>query len=134
MRADLGPLAIEFGLLCDDVRREDNGKLLLIGVYGGDIQFGSFPALAALRLVTKLDSRDGGARQVRFRFFLNDSKISEVVGEVATGKGEQEMAFSPPIMLNLFQEGLIRVEAQYEDGAPQTFLTLPLRLSAPTAS
>jgi uncharacterized protein DUF6941 len=39
-----GPLKIIYGLICDDVRREDNGKLIIIGAYGSNISVGTFPA------------------------------------------------------------------------------------------
>ena len=36
-------------IICDDLRREDNGKDIIIGVYNDDLVFGSFPgAVSAL--------------------------------------------------------------------------------------
>lgn len=32
-----------YAVLCDDVRREDNGKLFVIGMYGGDIRVTAKP-------------------------------------------------------------------------------------------
>ncbi|AMN46398.1 hypothetical protein ACG33_04620 [Steroidobacter denitrificans] len=37
------PLEIREVLVCDDIRREDNGKAILIGVYVGDILVSAFP-------------------------------------------------------------------------------------------
>ena len=37
-------------LLCDDVRREDNGKQILIGIYGNDVLLPGFPANITLCL------------------------------------------------------------------------------------
>lgn len=37
------PIDIKQVLVCDDVRREDNGKLLIIGMYIGDILLAKFP-------------------------------------------------------------------------------------------
>lgn len=37
-------------ILCDEVRREDNGKLIIIGVYTTDIVFRGFPASKSLSL------------------------------------------------------------------------------------
>jgi hypothetical protein len=34
-----------YSIVCDDVRREDNGKLMLVGVYGGTIVVPQFPAV-----------------------------------------------------------------------------------------
>jgi uncharacterized protein DUF6941 len=37
-------------LLCDDVRREFNGKMILIGVYSGDVVVASLPATLVFTL------------------------------------------------------------------------------------
>ena len=37
------PLEFREVLVCDDIRREDNGKAILIGVYYGDIVVSQFP-------------------------------------------------------------------------------------------
>ncbi|MEZ5887665.1 MAG: hypothetical protein R3D56_12395 [Paracoccaceae bacterium] len=65
-------LEVNTALLCDDVRREDNGKLILIGVYTGGIVFsGPFPAALSNLFVflsanTSLEDVD-----VEFRLFQN---------------------------------------------------------------
>lgn len=41
---------IKCALICDEIRREDNGKAFLIGVYGGDIVPLSFPAVMSVCL------------------------------------------------------------------------------------
>ena len=38
------PLEVREVLVCDDIRREENGKAILIGVYVGDILVSAFPA------------------------------------------------------------------------------------------
>ncbi len=48
MPADLPRIDIEYVIVCDDIRREDNGKELLIGVYTRDIVVGAFPAVLQL--------------------------------------------------------------------------------------
>jgi hypothetical protein len=41
---------VESVLLCDDIRREDNGKAILVGVYSGDIVIPIVPATLGLHL------------------------------------------------------------------------------------
>ena len=38
-------------VICDDVRREDNGKHILVGVYGADIVPGALPGGIVLERV-----------------------------------------------------------------------------------
>jgi hypothetical protein len=42
---------IDFAFICDEVRREDNGKLLIIGVYTNDIIVMNFPVNLLLAVV-----------------------------------------------------------------------------------
>lgn len=41
----------KYTLLCDDVRREDNGKLIILGLYFGVITVPQFPATLPLLTV-----------------------------------------------------------------------------------
>ena len=38
------PIDFRETLVCDDIRREDNGKAIIVGVYSGDIIASSFPS------------------------------------------------------------------------------------------
>ena len=44
------PFTIESAIVCDDIRREDNGKAILIGVYFGDVIVPKAPALLSVWL------------------------------------------------------------------------------------
>jgi hypothetical protein len=54
MNATLKSFDIEYTLLCEDVRREDNGKLLLIGMFANSILLPSFPIGLRLRVVVRI--------------------------------------------------------------------------------
>jgi hypothetical protein len=41
------PIKVKAAVICDDVRIEDSGKRILIGVYVGELIFDSFPSLFA---------------------------------------------------------------------------------------
>jgi hypothetical protein len=43
-----GPFDMRAVVVCDDIRREQNGKALIIGVYGGDIVLPDLPATLTL--------------------------------------------------------------------------------------
>ena len=45
---------IEYAIVCDDARREDNGKLIIIGAYASDIGVPKYPADLALTVVLAL--------------------------------------------------------------------------------
>jgi len=54
-------VSLKFSLICDEVRREDNGKLLIIGLYLPDIVVPQLPfVLSSLTLFLSLESDTSG--------------------------------------------------------------------------
>jgi hypothetical protein len=49
-------LKLVCGIVCDDIRREDNGKEIIIGVYSGSIVVPQFPATLLLSLWVGLEA------------------------------------------------------------------------------
>jgi len=66
-RAEEPPLKITIALLCDDVRRESNGKELLIGVYGNRIILPSFPMALNLTVWMRALFRRPGPAKIEVR-------------------------------------------------------------------
>src|SRR2546426_965311 len=54
--SDIPYLKIKNAVVCDDIRREDNGKELLIGVYSGGIVVPQFPAPLVLAYWVQFDA------------------------------------------------------------------------------
>lgn len=71
------PVDIRQVLVCDDIRREDNGKVLFIGTYVGSIQVLQFPA--TLRLCFWLQGRrvDSSRHTFNARFRLTRDGLVE---------------------------------------------------------
>jgi hypothetical protein len=67
-------LQIESVLVCDDVRTEDNGKAILVGLYTGFIGLGHFPAKMKLRywLVGKVQGFGNFRLDLRIAFKPED--------------------------------------------------------------
>lgn len=67
-------LKIENVLVCDDIRTEDNGKALIIGVYTGSISPSKFPARIRLCywLVGKVQGQGSFKLEVRIAFKPDD--------------------------------------------------------------
>ena len=74
---------VESVLLCDDIRREDNGKAILIGVYSGDIVVPQFPAVLRLSLWLQ-----GTTRQVISKVHLK-ARVTDATGHATS---EQDLA------------------------------------------
>ena len=49
--ANKPPVKLDYAILCDDIRKEDNGKMMLIGIYSGDILVPTFPSKLPLSML-----------------------------------------------------------------------------------
>lgn len=65
---------IESVIFCDDIRREDNGKVILIGVYGSDLVPGAVPSSFAISLWFRIANLSTGNHDFRFRIVGPDGK------------------------------------------------------------
>jgi hypothetical protein len=70
--ARINPL---FAIFCDDVRREDNGKELLIGVYSGSLQLPILPAPVMLSVWVPFERSGIGKVPIEFRLLGPDDRI-----------------------------------------------------------
>lgn len=68
-------------ILCDDVRREEGGKLSYMGIYGADLLLPMFPAtLPKLCIVMNLICPGDGKRpeSITFRLMIDDVVVNEL--------------------------------------------------------
>lgn len=68
-----GKVDISTAIFCDDIRREDNGKEFLIGVYSGDIVFPHFPGRINLCIWLPWVGTTKPEKSTKFKLRLLDS-------------------------------------------------------------
>ncbi len=68
---------IVYAIVCDDVRREDNGKLIIIGAYASDIRIPSHSANLRLSLVVAVRSETKHQTLVSARVMQDRKRIFE---------------------------------------------------------
>jgi hypothetical protein len=116
---------IEFAFICDEVRREDSGKLLIIGVYTYDILVINFPVSLVLTVVVSFNID----APIETDFELKVSHNGKVMGG---GKGHFNLQKStiiglPKIPLqNISGPGELKFEIRFGDGAWQTLRKTPI--------
>jgi hypothetical protein len=81
--ARINPL---FAIFCDDIRREDNGKELLIGVYSGSLQLPMLPTPVMLSVWVPFERSGIGKVPIEFRLLGSDEKT--------IGYGAIELSFT----------------------------------------
>jgi hypothetical protein len=79
------PIDIQAIILCDDVRREDNGKILVIGMYVGDVLIRQFPTALRLTwlLMGKITSTENPAVEFKVDFNRDASSPRSMAATVS---------------------------------------------------
>jgi hypothetical protein len=70
-------LSLRSTLICDDIRREDNGKLLFVGVYTPGIRFAQLPASISLCAFQVWEAEASGIHQ--FRLLLKHVETGRIL-------------------------------------------------------
>ncbi len=130
-----GDIEVGDGFVCDEVRREDNGKLILIGVYSSNIIVRELPAALVLSLVVNLKSQGPVDVEMQFRVMLNGERIRGGKGRVKLSPSGAHWIVLPQIVLNKLQsEGVLAFDVQTEDQEWKTACSLPLALARPSGA
>jgi len=71
-------IKIEYAIICDDIRREDNGKLIIIGVYGSDITVPVYPVSLSLGILIAVRSATDKLEPINFRVLQDGIQKLEI--------------------------------------------------------
>src|SRR5690348_11328478 len=118
-------LNIKFAALCDDVRREDNGKLLFIGIYGRNIVIRRTPANLTLRMAVWVDAPNSLEGKLLFRCFVDDKKVSEGEGELRIDGAGLTIINVGPLVFQTKGSAALSVDLKFEDEEWQKAVTMP---------
>jgi hypothetical protein len=96
----------KYTLVCDDVRREDNGKLIIIGLFTPDIVVPQIPFVFPMLTVFQvIESTRVGQFQFRSSLELLETgtKIAQAIGMVESKQ--------PGILLNILRLGNLKIQS-----------------------
>lgn len=116
-------------IVCDDVRREDNGKWLLIGVYAKDIGFHKLPDNFSFSVWIELDYLAVGEHDFSFRAVHQpgETELFTVGGRVEVKRAERRetlvMAGLPALIPG---EGELEVQARWGSAEWRVIKTMPI--------
>ena len=86
------PKKIEYAIVCDDVRREDNGKLIIIGAYASDILIPSRSANLRLTILVAVRSETEHQSLVKIRVMQDSKQIYEMKEELKISVAAQDIS------------------------------------------
>lgn len=121
-------LKVELALVCDDVRREDNGKLIIIGVYNRNIGVPQLPATLFLSLVVRLVATEPVDADVEFQCVVAGERKAGAKGHLKVSEAGPSLFSVPGLLI-----GDINSECDLEfqwrlgaDGDWETVYSIPL--------
>lgn len=102
-------------IVCDDVRREANGKEILIGVYAGDIMVQSFPAVIATSIWLAIRPTEKGPININFRLSLEGKEPISLQMQGETSELQDGSMTLPTIGINVEEPSFMLLEMQKND-------------------
>lgn len=104
-------------VFCDDIRREDNGKMLLIGVYTEGVAVVAFPAGFSISVWLKLTGLPLGDSALSFRLMVNG--VQHLTGTAPfqiTDATKPLNLFFPGLPINIDRTGRVEVDMSLSNG------------------
>ncbi len=112
-------------LVCDEVRRETDGKDIIIGAYGGDVLIGIFPVTISLSLWTSLETSGTGDIKTDIRVVNREKKVlAELKGiSHVEGRVQRSSLFTPKIKLYIEKPTELRFQLRVREGRWKTVVS-----------
>lgn len=118
-------------IICDQVRREESGKHLLIGVYPHNILFPSFPGTIVLSVWIQMLNEKGGNIPVEIRVKDSNDKILTSGGATiqAISHGGLVTLTIPSIPIDISNETVLSFQIREPKKHWKTLKKMPVALS-----
>lgn len=127
-------MKIENVIICDQVRKEEGGKHLIIGVYPHNILFASFPARALLTPWVQISDDGNRIIFIEFRVLNSDGEILfSADGQVdATNQSGLLTITLPTIMLEIPDQTILSFQMREPKKRWKTLKQMPAQLRPET--
>ena len=115
-------------IICDQVRKEDSGKHLLLGVYPIDALVPDFPTTIALVLWMQLDVDRNGKFDVEFRIQKDKKIISSLRATMKVKSHLHPATISlPPVPIQIDGECILSFQIREKNKRWKTVKRLPVK-------
>ncbi len=121
-------MRIHNAIICDQVRKEDSGKHLLLGVYPIDILVPDFPSTIALVLWMQLYVDRNGAFDVEFRIQKDKKIINRSKATISVKDHLHPATISlPPALIEIDGECTLSFQIREKNKRWKTAKELPVK-------
>lgn len=123
-------------VICDDVRREDNGKLFIIGMYPTNIGVPTAPHAMAFTVMTTFKAIKNGKATIRLeiRNSWSDQKFgAKTEVDVKSIDDESYLAVLPNVAITVEKPGDISIYMKFDDGDWEFVKRYPVKVGTVTS-
>ncbi len=127
-------LKVLYSLLCDDIRREDNGKLIIIGLYGADVVLPVAPVALRFDYLLALRADAPGDAEAKVRVIHNGRPIFAATGKMHFAD-QQQVALNAlkGIVVQVEKDCALDFQLSLNGGRFRSVLKVPVKVTAPSA-
>lgn len=125
-------MKVRFAFVCDDVRREENGKLIFLGAYGPNILPTAIPATMVLALVAGMDVSEPSEVDTKFQVMMDGERIIHGGGSLKASLAGFNFFPIKNIPLHMKEPGILDFQLQIADGEWQSVYTVPVEVKPST--
>lgn len=125
-------LEIVTAIVCDDIRREENGKDILIGVYGSGLRVQALPTFLNLAVWLEVVPKVTGQHQLKMRMVGQNSSILFETASLPVQINELRPIHAPlaGVPLQIQAIGPIELQVAVNDQDWQTYRTINVEVGA----
>lgn len=121
-------------ILCDEVRREDNGKQFVIGVYGSEVFVSAFPLAIQFCLLIRLSFSGAGKHSIKLKIETGGEGKQELGAEMETIKASKEWLAVPLQPMIFDSASTILVFCESPNRKWKKLLSVPILLGPKTTA
>lgn len=122
-------MKIENVIICDEVRKEDNGKHLIIGVYPNNMLVPEFPANLAPSIWMQLYLDQDKDTEIEFRIRQDDGKIlGRGTGVLPMSRTQPATTSLPPSLIKVQKACVLSFQIREKGARWKTLKKVPVEL------
>lgn len=117
---------VEYALVCEGVRREDNGKLFAYGIYGNNVLLREFPASVGFCLLMRIKPKRTGTFDLNVRVTLDDETLAEMRGKIESADASSETTPTPVLPVQITKPGVLEFSLSEVEGTWVSLVAMPV--------
>lgn len=117
------------GFLCDEIRKEDNGKLLAFGIYSSNITLGEFPVELGVTLAFRMKAKKLGTTNFKIRALFNGEELMQIHATLDVLISRWDLSPTPRFGIKLSEPGELEFQVCEADSGWKSLMTLPVELA-----